>query len=31
VFDVVNADRTFFIGSTHLDAAFEIKRSVQCA
>lgn len=29
VFDVVNADRTFFIGTTHLDAAFEIRKSAQ--
>ena len=29
VFDVVNADRTFFIGTAHLDAAFEIRRTVQ--
>jgi lipopolysaccharide transport system ATP-binding protein len=29
VFDVVNVDRTYFIGTTHLDAAFEIKRSTE--
>lgn len=31
VFDVVNANRAFFIGTTHLDAAFEIKRSAEWA
>ncbi|HJU31253.1 MAG TPA: ABC transporter ATP-binding protein [Hyphomicrobiaceae bacterium] len=31
VFDVVNAHRTFFIGSTHLEATFEIKRPKQWA
>lgn len=27
VFEVINVDRPFFIGTTHLDAAFEIKRT----
>jgi lipopolysaccharide transport system ATP-binding protein len=31
VFEVVNADRTFFIGTTHLDAAFDIRRSPECS
>ena len=27
VFDVINADRRYFIGSNWLDAAFEIRRT----